>query len=77
MKSYIAFMDGLPWVVKLILTFFFGFLTWGVYRIVKGVMKKNVLLIVVGILCIPLSVITNIVDFISVLIYKKPVLFVD
>lgn len=73
---YSAF-DGLPWIVKIIFALpFLGFI-WGIYRVIKGLETKNGVLVVIGILWIVLGwAIFWIVDLISILIYKKPVVLV-
>ena len=49
MKFAKAF-DKLPRIVKILLTIFFDFITGGLYRLLKGLEKKNIVLIVAGII---------------------------
>ena len=72
-NGFVYAMDDLPWIVKLI--FCLPVLNWiyGIYRIVKGLSKNDVLMWVVGILwIIPGSVICWLIDLICVIVYKKP-----
>ncbi len=72
-NGFVSAMDDLPWIVKLI--FCLPVLNWiyGIYRIVKGLSKNDVLMWVVGILwIIPGSVICWLIDLICVIVYKKP-----
>ncbi len=75
MKSYIKFFDGLPLLGKLlfcipVLNFF-----WAIYRIVKGVVKSNILLLIIGILWIvPGGALLWLVDLITILLFGKPIL---
>ncbi len=50
MKEFVKAMDGLPWIVKLILALpgIDGF-AWGIYRLVKGISSNNMTLIIAGI----------------------------
>lgn len=72
-NGFVSAMDDLPWIVKLI--FCLPVLNWiyGIYRIVKGLSKNDVLMWVIGILwIIPGSVICWLIDLICVIVYKKP-----
>lgn len=72
-NGFVAAMDSLPWIVKLILCIPVLDIVWGVYRIVKGLSTKNVLMWVFGILwIIPGSVICWIIDLVCTIINKKP-----
>jgi len=44
--------DDIPWIIRVILQIFFGYPIAVVYRIVKGVEKNNILILVVGIVLI-------------------------
>ncbi len=44
--------ESLPKIVKLILQLFFGGLIGGVYRIIRFVETKNIVTLIVGILCL-------------------------
>lgn len=75
MKNLIKSFDNLPWIVKLILALpGIDGLAWGIYRLVKGIDKNDLLLIVVGIIWIFAgAAILWIIDLVSVIIYKKVV----
>lgn len=67
MKDYIKFVDGLPWIVQLLVAFFLGPLVYGIYRIAKGSL-------ILGLLCIfILAPIFWVIDLVSVLLNKKPI----
>ncbi|MDD3067442.1 MAG: hypothetical protein PHW37_02470 [Acholeplasmataceae bacterium] len=53
MKEFVKAIDGLPWIVKLILALpgIDGF-AWGIYRLVKGISSNNMTLIIAGIVWI-------------------------
>ncbi len=72
-NGFVSAMDGLPWIVKIILCL--PILNWvyGIYRIVKGLSTSNTLMWIVGILwIIPGSVICWLIDLICTIVYKKP-----
>jgi hypothetical protein len=48
--EYCKAIDGLPWIVKLLLVIFFGPIIYGIYRIIKGVKKNNIVVLVAGLL---------------------------
>jgi len=48
--GYVKAVDGLPWIVKLLLVIFFDPIVYGIYRIVKGLKKNNIVVLVAGIL---------------------------
>ncbi|QWB95976.1 hypothetical protein KHQ89_00445 [Mycoplasmatota bacterium] len=48
--GYLKAVDGLPWIVKLLLVIFFDPIVYGIYRIVKGLKKNNIVVLVAGIL---------------------------
>jgi hypothetical protein len=53
MKAFVKAMDGLPWIVKVILALpFFDGIAWGLYRLIKGLSKKDTTLIIVGLIWI-------------------------
>lgn len=69
-------MDKMPWIVKLILCLPVLDIVWAVYRIIKGLEKKNGLMILIGILwIIPGAVICWLLDLICTIIYKRPKFF--
>ena len=74
MKDLVKAFDKLPWIVKLILSLPVLDIVWAVYRICKGLATKNTLMLIVGILwIIPGAPLLWLVDFISVIVAKKPV----
>ncbi len=75
MKDIVKAFDNLPWIVKLLLCIPALNIAWGVYRICKGVETKNTLMLVVGILWIvPGAAFCWIIDFVSTIVWKKPML---
>ena len=71
--EFIKWMDKNPMWLKLVLSLPVLDIAWAVYRILKGIDKKNTLLLVIGILwIIPGSVICWLADLICVIIYKQP-----
>ncbi len=66
--------EDLPKIVKLILQFFFGGIIGGVYRIIRFVETKNIVTLIVGLLC-TFTVIGNaiawVVDFITELLHNR------
>ena len=72
--------ENLPKLVKLILQFFFGYIISGVYRILRFVETKNVVTLVVGILCLVTGIgnaIAWVVDFITELFSNKITVLAD
>ena len=73
MKDFIKFMDTLPWVAKLILCIPALDIVWAVYRIVKGIVKNDLVLVTIGVLWIvPGAALLWIVDAITTIMYKHP-----
>lgn len=72
MKFAKAF-DKLPRIVKILLTIFFDFITGGLYRLLKGLEKKNIVLIVAGIiwLCTLGCGIGWIIDIVCIIVKGK------
>ena len=76
MKDFVKAMDNLPWIVKLLLCLPVLDIVWAVYRIVKGVATKNVLILIFGILWIvPGSVFCWLIDLLCTIFASKPILF--
>lgn len=76
--GFIKAMDNLPWIAKLILCIPALNIVWAIYRIVKGVVKKNGVLTLVGILwIIPGAAFLWLIDLITTIINGKPTIFVD
>ncbi len=75
-NGFIESMNKLPWIVKLLLCIPVLDIVWGVYRIVKGINKKDTFMIVVGILWIvPCFAVCWLIDLVCVLVWKKPKFF--
>ena len=72
-NGFVSAIDGLPWVVKIILCIPIINWVYGIYRIVKGISTNDTLMWIVGILwIIPGSVICWLIDLICTIVYKKP-----
>lgn len=52
LKSLLKALEELPWIVKLILCIPALNIVWAVYRIVKGIVCKDVVTLVIGIIWI-------------------------
>lgn len=52
LKSLLKAMEELPWIVKLILCIPALNIVWSVYRIVKGIVYKDVVTLIIGIIWI-------------------------
>jgi hypothetical protein len=66
MKEYVRLIDGLPWIVRLILALpGIDGIAYGLYRIAKGRLLVGILWIVFG---IPFL---WIIDLVSILLYGK------
>ena len=50
MENFIKAIDELPFALKIVLCLFGLDIVWAVYRIVKGVAKKDNFLLIVGII---------------------------
>ena len=73
MKDVVKAFDDLPWIVKIILCLPVLNIAWAIYRICKGVLTKNVLMTVIGVLWIIFgSTIFWVIDLICTLVWKKP-----
>lgn len=74
-NAFISFIDELPWVAKIILCLFGLDVIWAVYRIIKGATEQNTVTLVVGIIwVIGAFSIGWLVDLISVIVLKHPIL---
>jgi hypothetical protein len=73
MNDIVKAYDGLPWIIKLILALpGIDGIPWGLYRVFKGLAKKDNMLVLIGILWIFLGIfILWIIDMVSILLYKK------
>lgn len=75
MKEFFKTVNEFPWWLKLVLCIPVLDIFWAVYRIIKGAVEKNVLMLVIGIVwVIGGCTITWLIDLITTIIYKKPVL---
>ena len=64
--------EDLPKIVKIILQIFLGYIISAVYRIIRFVEKKNILTLIVGILCFfGLGFIAWVVDLITEILYNR------
>lgn len=72
--------EDLPKIVKIILQIFFGGLIGGVYRILRFLETKNVVTLVVGILCLFTGIgnlIAWIVDLITEILHNRITVLAD
>lgn len=75
-NGFIAAMDNLPWIAKLILCIPMLNFIWGIYRIVKGATEGKGIILIAGILwIIPGGVICWLVDLITTILSGKPTIF--
>lgn len=73
MKDLIKLVDDLPWIVKLILCIPALDIVWAIYRIIKGALKKDAVLLIAGIVwIIGAFSITWIFDIVTTILYKHP-----
>ncbi len=75
--GYVKAIDGLPWIVKLILALPGLDILYGIYRLVKGVSKNDMVLTVAGIIWIVFGgwTILWLIDIITVVLNKKITVF--
>lgn len=73
MKDLIKLVDDLPWIVKLILCIPVLDIVWAIYRIIKGAVKHDSFLLIVGIIwVIGGCTITWVFDLVTTILYKHP-----
>jgi hypothetical protein len=79
MSSLVKAFDDLPVLVKFLLALpGIDGLAWGIYRLAKGIHKKNLTLIIAGIVWIFMGfAILWIVDLICIAMYKKVTIFAE
>ncbi len=78
MNDFIKAMEKLPFIVKLILCLPFLDLIWSIWKLLKGIKSGNIVMIILGILCIiPGAAIMWLLDIICVLISGRPFWFKD
>ncbi len=76
MKEYVRFIDGLPWILRLILALpVFDWIVYGVYRIAKGLNKKDNVMVLVGILWFFIGWVGFVIDIFTLLVNKKVTFF--
>ncbi|MCR3905505.1 MAG: hypothetical protein NUK62_00555 [Tenericutes bacterium] len=76
MKSFVSAMDGLPWILKLILAFPGLDIVWGIYRIVKGLNKNDMVMVFAGLIWILVGwAVFWIIDIITVILSGRPTVF--
>lgn len=76
--NFVKAMDNLPWIVKLIFALPGLNIIWGIYRLVKGIVKKNGVLTIAGIVWIFAGwAILWIIDLITVIANGRPTVFAD
>lgn len=76
MKSFVKWMDNAPFWLKIIFALPVIDIMWAIYRIVKGVAYGKILTLIAGILWIILgSTILWLIDLISIIVYRKLILF--
>ncbi len=71
---------NLPWIVKVLLQFFLGFIGSGLYRILRFIEKKNIITLVVGILALCTGVgnfIFWLIDLVTVILSGKITVLAD
>lgn len=74
--GFVKAVDGLPWILKLILALPGLDVIYGIYRLVKGVAKKDMVLTIVGIIWILAGwAILWIIDIVTVILNKKITVF--
>lgn len=75
MKEFFKTVEDFPFWLKVILCIPFLDIFWAVYRIIKGAVKKDVFMFVIGIVWVVGGcTITWIIDLVTTIINKKPVL---
>lgn len=74
-NGFVAFVDELPYIVKLLLCIPALNIVWALYRIIKGATEHNIVVLVIGIIWIIGAVsIGWLIDLISLLILGHPIL---
>lgn len=74
MKDMVKWFEGAPFWAKIIFALPGIDIVWAIFRIVKGVVKKDTALIVIGILWILLGwAILWVIDLVTTIINKHPI----
>ena len=77
-NSFTKAYEDLPKLVKIILQIFLGYLVSAIYRIIKYVETKNIVTLVVGILCfVGLGFIFWIIDLVTEIVSNKITVLAD
>lgn len=70
--GFVKAVDGLPWILKLILALPGLDVIYGIYRLVKGIVKKDLVLTIAGLVWIFAGwAILWIIDIVTVILNKK------
>lgn len=71
--------DALPFILRLIIQIFLGWIASGVYRIVRFCETGKLTTLIVGILAVipPVDFIAWIVDLVTLVVNGRPTVFVD
>ena len=73
-NGFVAFVDELPYIVKLLLCIPALNIVWALYRIIKGATEQNIVVLVIGIVWIIGAIsIGWLIDLISLLILGHPI----
>ena len=73
-NGFVAFVDELPYIVKLLLCIPALNIVWALYRIIKGATEQNIVVLVIGIVWIIGAIsIGWLVDLIALLILGHPI----
>ena len=72
MKDLIKMIDELPFAAKVILCIPVFDLVWATYRIMKGIERKDNLILIVGIVWLIGGAATWIFDLITTILYRYP-----
>ena len=70
-NGFIAWVDNLPWILKLILCIPLLDIVWCVYRIIKHAVKFNLIRLIISIVLVVCSVATWLLDLIWVILFNK------
>ena len=77
-KSITATFESLPKIAKVLILIFVGVIVSGVYRIVRYLETKNIVTLIVGILCFTgIGFIIGIADAVTEILSNKITLFAD
>ena len=73
-NGFVAFVDELPYIVKLLLCIPALNIVWALYRIIKGATEQNIVVLVIGIVWIIGAIsIGWLVDLIALLVLGHPI----